>query len=56
MNKDSFLNFCMAMQCGEIHHVHVLTVIKELIVVADENGFDKTVLEEMLKELNKNHD
>ena len=56
MDKDSFLNFCMAMQCAEIYHGHVLMIIEELIVVADKNGFDKTVLEEMLKELNKNHD
>lgn len=53
LDKESFLNFCTAMQCAEIRHTDVLLILKELCCIADDNGYSKEVLRKMLDELKK---
>lgn len=53
LDKESFLNFCTAMQCAEIRHADVLLILKELCCIADDNGYSKEVLRKMLDELKK---
>jgi len=41
----------MGMQCANISHTDVFTILDELAVVAEDNGYDKTILEEMKERL-----
>ena len=53
--EESFLNFCIAMQCAKVSHNDVILILKELSFVAEDNGFNKDVLEAMLTKLMEKH-
>mgnify|MGYP003294724646 CR=1 FL=1 len=52
MKNDTFVNFCTGMQCSNIPYNHVITVLNELSIVADTDGYDKTIIIDMLEKLN----
>ena len=53
LSEESFLNFCAAMQCAEVRYADVLSVLKELCHIADDNGYGKELIRKMLDKLQK---
>jgi hypothetical protein len=51
MREENFINFCMAMQCAKVASADVKIILQELEILADAEGYDKKLIEELKNKL-----